>query len=250
MSENKLTTDTLTFAEIQAMARYLQGSKCLPRHLQNREVDIAMIIATGQELGLQPMASLRAVRILDGQPVLSADAMVAVVLKSGAAVNFRLVESTTERAVAETMRRGDPVPRRAEFTIADAERAGLLGEGDNPDESWRKHPAEMLAARVKTRLARNSYPDSLMGVYSPDEAREFAPAADEFRPAPPPVPEQTTGAVLTAGGSVEALHAEILQCTTTAQLEALLPQMLALPGEDRVALSEPYAAHKRELERR
>jgi hypothetical protein len=249
MSENKPTTDTLTFAEIQAMAKYLQNSKCLPKQLQNRDVDIAIIIATGQELGLQPMASLRAIRIIDGQPVLSAAAMVAIVLKSGAAEYFRLVESTAARAVAETMRRGDPAPRRAEFTMEDAARADLLGEGDNLDPSWRKHPADMLAARVQARLARSSYPDSLMGVYSPDEAREFAPAADEFRPAPPPVPEQATGAV-TAGGSVEALHAEILQCTTTAQLEELLPRMLALPGEDRVALSEPYAAHKRTLEKR
>jgi hypothetical protein len=245
MSEKQLTPEPMSFAEIQAMAKYLQSSKCLPKQLQNREVDIAIIIATGQELGLQPMASLRAVRILDGQPVLSADAMVAVVLKSGAAVYFRLIESTDQRAVAETVRRGDPVPRRAEFTIADAERAGLLGEGDNLDPSWRKHPAEMLAARVKTRLVRSSYPDSLMGVYSPDEAREFAPALDEFRPAPPPVAE-----VFAGGSAVEALHAEILQCTTTAQLEELLPRMLALPGEDRVALSEPYAAHKRELEKR
>ena len=50
-------------------------------------------VMLGRELGLPAMASLRSVHIIKGKHSLSADLMVALVLKSGMADYFRMVES-------------------------------------------------------------------------------------------------------------------------------------------------------------
>ena len=48
----------------------------------------------GRELGMPAMAALRSVHVIEGKHSLSADLMVALVLKSGMAEYFQLVEST------------------------------------------------------------------------------------------------------------------------------------------------------------
>lgn len=252
MSEKQIAATTpMSFAEIQAMAKYLQGSRLLPGALRGKEVDIAFVIATGQELGLPPTAALRAVRIIDGQPVLSADAMVAIALKSGAAEYFRKVESNEQRAVYETWRKGASASQRGEFRIEDAERAELLGDGDDKDPSWQKHPAAMLRARAKAMLARDVYPDVLMGVYTEDEAREIAPAGDGFQAVPPPasVLAELDEQIEARDLAQHALHAEIARCEGLAQLEALAARIKAVPGlTDREQLSAAYVGRRRELE--
>ncbi len=152
------------------LAGILVKSKLLPDSVTTPEAAFA-IIATGRELGLTAMQSLRSIHVVKGRTILSAD-LVAALVKSRRDVcsYFQLVESTTERATYETQRVGEPKPTTMSFTMDDAKRAGVTANG-----TWQKYPQAMLRARCITGLARAVYPDLAMGIYDPDEFEEAPP---------------------------------------------------------------------------
>ena len=124
-------------------------------------------IALGREMGIPMMASLRQIHVVEGKQTLSAQLMVALVLRSGVADYFRpkLVSST--RAVWETKRKGSE-PFELEHTIEMAQTAGLVKAGSG----WAKNPADMLNARCSSRLARLIYPDIIGNLYTPEEIQD------------------------------------------------------------------------------
>lgn len=126
--------------------------------------EAAIILMTGMELGLTPMQSLRGIYIVEGRPVLAADTMVAIVTRSGACRYWRTIETTAERCTIETQRVDDDTIYRRAWTLDDAKRAGLVGKG-----TWAKYPAAMLRHRCAADLAREVYPEILLGMYDPDE---------------------------------------------------------------------------------
>lgn len=165
-----MTTD-LTLAEIKEISNTLSASKLMPEALQKSPADIFAIVQTGQELGLEPMKSIRGIAIIKGKPTLSADLMGALVKRERAVCEYlRLAESTDKVATYETKRVGEPQTTRMSFSIEEAQRAGLAGD------NWRKYPAAMLRARALSAICRAVYPDLLLGVYSEgelvDEPRE------------------------------------------------------------------------------
>ena len=127
----------------------------------------------GRELGLPAMAALRSVHVIEGKHSLSADLMVALVLKSGLAEYFTLIETTDEICTYETWRKGKDKPQQLSYTIEQAEQAGLLyvRPGKQPG-NWQKIPTQMLRARCKSELARLEYPDLIAGLYTPEELRD------------------------------------------------------------------------------
>ncbi len=138
----------------------------------------ALILAmTGRDLGLSYTQALRAFHVINGRPAMSADGMVAIALgHPDVCEYFTTTETTSERCTVETKRRGSPAAQRLTFTMADAKAAGLSSP------NWTKFPAAMLRARAKSALARDVYPDLLMGLYDPDEIE--APAQAPAAPAP------------------------------------------------------------------
>jgi len=198
--------------------------------------EAAMLILTGLELGLSPAQSLRGIYVVNGKPVLSADLMVAVVRRSGLCESWRTVESTAERCTITTRRKGESVDATRTWTAADAKRAGITGKG-----IWQSYPATMLRHRVAADLAREVYPDVLMGLYDPeelggepevegpveaprpvlvalpDDAQRLATAAIEARALAAPQPE--------ADDPAEALIADLRDsaeaCTSVAGLASL-----------------------------
>lgn len=142
-------------------------SALLPDGLRAKPDDVFVTLLAGHELGLAPMAALRGIHVIKGKPILTADTMVAVVLSSGAAEYFTRVDESDESATYETKRKGAPSAQRATWTLADAKRAGLLG-----NDNWLKNPRAMCRARAKSILARDVYPDVLAGCYEEGEAEE------------------------------------------------------------------------------
>jgi hypothetical protein len=110
------------------------------------------------------MASLRAFHIVQGKPVLAADAIRALVLKSGLVSSFRCTERTPDRATF-TAKRGDDPEISLTYTMAEAQAAGLL----KPGSGWSKFPADMLVARAGAKLARLVAPEVTFGLYAPEE---------------------------------------------------------------------------------
>lgn len=185
------TTDSLTIdarrafephttKEALELAGLLVRGKLLSRAVTTPEAAFH-IIATGRELDLTALQSLRSIHIIDGKPTLSADLIAALCKKSSLCRYFRLVTSSDTVATYETHRHGEPSPTRLSFTMAEAQRAGLSSK-----DNWRKFPAAMLRARAITALARAVYPDLLAGCYDQDEisvAPDIEHAQDTSAPA-------------------------------------------------------------------
>jgi hypothetical protein len=123
-----------------------------------------MIVLTGRDLGLSLTQSLRSVYVVNGKPVISSDAMVAAIRKSGLCATWRVVESTINSCTIETRRVEEEQPESETFTLDDAKRAGL-----DRKEVWRAWPKEMLRHRCAAALARRVYPDVILGCYVPGE---------------------------------------------------------------------------------
>ena len=166
-TSNAITTMPTSLGEFSALADRFSKSSLIPADLRAKPEDVFVTLLAGHELGLAPMASLRAIHVVKGKPILSADAMVAIVLGRGACEYFICIEETDASVTYETKRVGAPRPIRATWTRRDAERAKLSG-GDN----WSKYPRAMLKARCKAGLARDVYPDVLAGCYEESEAQE------------------------------------------------------------------------------
>jgi hypothetical protein len=156
-----------TLDEVVTLSERIAKSGLLPEALRNKVPEVMMQIMAGQELGLAPMASLRSFSIINGKPVMSADAMVAVVLGSGKAEYFRRVGEGNDKSVTYATKRRGCDEQRCTWTIEMAKVAAL-----HQKDNWRTFPRAMLASRAKSELARDVYSDILAGVFTADEVGE------------------------------------------------------------------------------
>lgn len=155
------TIEPRSMAELQALAAAAAKTGFFGAKSPEQALLICM---SGRDLGLSYSQSLRAFHVIEGRPSLSADGMVAACLmRRDVCEFFRTIESTNERATVETKRAGQE-PQRYSFSIADAQRAELAGRAN-----WKRYPSRMLLARARAALARDVYPDLLLGLYDPDE---------------------------------------------------------------------------------
>lgn len=126
-----------------------------------------VIILTGRSLGLDPTAALRGTHVVKGKAVTSSDMIVGIVRKCGECASWVVIESTAEKCVIETRRKGDDAAVRHTWTMDMAKRAGLANK-----DNWRAYPHAMLRARCSAELGRMVYPDFLLGVYVEGEIPE------------------------------------------------------------------------------
>lgn len=152
--------------QAQQIAQWFAKSGLLAGFKSPEQVFLAM--AVGAELGIPPTAAVRAIHVIEGKPTLSADLMIALVLRSPHCEFFRCVETTDERATYSTQRRGEPAPMTLSYSIEDARKAQLVKSGSN----WDKRPRVMLRHRAAAELARLVYPDVVLGLYVEGEIPE------------------------------------------------------------------------------
>lgn len=128
--------------------------------------NITAAILTGQEVGLEPMAALRSIDVIQGTPAMRAVALRALVQSAGHEV--WVVEATTTRAVVEGRRRGEDRVQKSVWTMDRAKALGLAGK-----DNWRKQPQAMLVARATSELCRLIAADVILGVpYSVEELQD------------------------------------------------------------------------------
>jgi hypothetical protein len=207
MSENGLAIRSLD--DVERLARIAVSSgftQC------KTPAEAVVILMTGQELGLSPMQSLRGIYVVKGKPVLAADTMIAVVRRSGLCESWRIVESTPERCTITTRRKGETHDAERTWTIADAKRAGLLTNG-----TWGAYPAAMLRHRCASDLARQEYPDVILGMYDPEEMESVPVAAPQAIPTLASIGIEVQRPTLPAPSSWPA---DLAACTTLADVRA------------------------------
>lgn len=155
-------SDATTFAAAVAKADGM-----IPRAYLGNPGKILACVLAGQELGVGPMASLRAFHIVEGKPVASYDFWIARLRAAGYRVEWP--QLTTE---AVTLRLTSPAGEVHVETWdkGRAQAAGLWG-GKDP---WRKYPQTMLQARCVATAGRAFAGEVMFGCYEQDEMHELA----------------------------------------------------------------------------
>lgn len=147
----------------------IAGSSFLPKGLSGHPANLIMALLTGREMEMSPMEALRSYWVSpDGRLAMYADAMMARMRRNG--FTFPEKEFTTTRAFLKGVR-SNGEEYASEFTMADAERAGLAGKG-----VWKQYPNRMLRARVVSDVYRFLGAD-LGGtqIYTPEEVIDMEP---------------------------------------------------------------------------
>lgn len=234
-----------TLDEVIILAEKLSKSSLLPEALRNKVPEVMMQIMAGQELGFAPMAALRSFSIITGKPVMSADAMVAIVLGSGKCEYFRRVSESATEVTYVTKRIGQP-EQKCQWTMEMAKVAAL-----HQKDNWRTYPRAMLASRAKSELARDVYPDVLAGVYTSEElepSRPIVPPTDaidaEFTEAP------TTPTPTAIVDAPEVLAIDTMETVEALKSHGSVIKALNLTGPAALRANERYTSRMKWLKSR
>jgi hypothetical protein len=150
-------------SEAMALAKTFAASRILGAYGTTEQV--MLVMAMGAELGIPPTAALRGLYVVEGRIFMSADLMVALVMRSPVCEAFDLVESTDQIATYE-VQRAKGKPTRFSFSKADKEKAGLKNVHD-------KYPATMLRHRAAAIACRAIFPDVTLGIFADEEREDF-----------------------------------------------------------------------------
>lgn len=180
-----LLPDTGTWKTMLEMAGELVASGLLPKGIDKPAAALA-IIQKGLELQSPPMYALSNIGIINGKPVVGAEVLLAMVYRDHGDQAIQFEDTSAERCSVIYKRRSWPQARRFEWTIEDAKKAGLLGKGG----PWNQYPAAMLRARCVSAVARLAFPDSIGGMYTPEELGAEVTVTDdgEIEVIQPPAP--------------------------------------------------------------
>lgn len=193
-------------------AKSLVKTSFVPSSYQGKPEEAAAAIVTGLGMGLDPLAALRSMDVIQGTPAFRALTIRAIVQAHGHEIWVE--ESNQQRAIVKGRRRGSD---KVETSMWDMDRARRLGLTGKPN--WKNQQENMLVARASAECGRLIAADALLGMaYSIEELEdgvvpEPAPAADAKprttrtaarKPQPsarPDVDEQPTEEAATAPGS-------------------------------------------------
>ena len=152
---------------------------------------VAMI--HGAKLGLDPLAAVQGIAVVNGRPTLWGDQLAAAVKGSSVYGGERVeyIGAGEDAGVRfTTWRKGHEDEATVEtFSVRDAKRAGLWGKTG----PWTQYPRRMLFNRARAFAYRTAFPDALMGMRFREEEEDAAPTpsapapilpvpADEARP--------------------------------------------------------------------
>lgn len=155
-----------SFLEAQAMCAALAGAGLVPRAFADNPANMLLVVMTGLEVGLPPMASLRLYTTWDGVPRLMAEGVRAIILRAPEIEYFEMATCSDVEATWIGKRRNRP-EKSVTWTIDRARRAGLLEK-----DTWKKYTQDLLNARASMQLGRIIAPDIVAGMGSDEEARD------------------------------------------------------------------------------
>lgn len=172
-----MTTNALTIRPASALTpeRWQLIGQMAPAAHTSRLFGVAspaaamMIMAKGAELGLGLTASFEFIHVIDGKPGLSPRGALALLHQSpliGRVVVRRLAADSGDYLGHEcTIERRDGFAYTARFTMADAQRAGLV----KPGSGWAKYPENMCLWRAVGFAADVAAPDVVGGMKTADQ---------------------------------------------------------------------------------
>jgi len=164
--------------DLWRFSQIVAKSELCPKDYIGKPEKVAVAIEFGLELGLNPLAALQNIAVINGRPSIWGDAALAMCVASSHWVHEAFEESMDYddagnplAAHCVVQRRGcKPIKRT--FTMADARRAGLANR-----ETWKTYPARMLQMRARAWALRDAFPDVLKGLRISEEEQDLADVA-------------------------------------------------------------------------
>ena len=195
--------------QVAVIAESIAKTSFVPKAFANKPAEVTAAVLAGAEVGLGPMAALRAINVIQGTPAMSALAMRGVAQAHGHEIWIEEVSET--RVIACGLRAGSDNVQRVEWTIQRAQRMGLTGK-----DNWKNQPQAMLIARATSEMCRLIAADALVGLaYAQEEL------SDEATPKParktvqrreiPAPPEPELSAIEPAPASAAPVEADVIE---------------------------------------
>lgn len=137
---------------------------------------IINIMLTAKDLGISPMKAINGgFYVVNGKISMSTCLMADRIRKEGHSI--KIPEWTSQKCAILGTRKDNGDSIRFEFTLEDAQTAGLTGS-----PTWKKFPKQMLYNRAMSTLARTLFPDVVGNAYSEDEKFDIMDVPPEERP--------------------------------------------------------------------
>lgn len=161
-----------TLDDVWKFAKTIADSDFAPKDFRGKPANVMVAIQMGAEVGLQPMASLQNIAVVNGRPSLWGDALLAIVM---AHPSYRghgepFDEKTmTARCWIKREINGQLVTVDQTFSQADAQKAGLWGK----QGPWQQHPKRMLKMRARGFAIRDIAADLIKGFITREEAQDI-----------------------------------------------------------------------------
>jgi len=151
------------------LAKGLVGTSFVPAAYKNKPDEAAAAILAGSEVGLSPMASLRAFDNIQGTATPKAITVRAVMLRLGCEIEVD--EQTSVRCIMRGRRTSAANWTTVEWTMDRARKMGL-----DKKQQWTSQPGAMLVARATSELGRLIAADALLGLgYTAEEVADDVP---------------------------------------------------------------------------
>jgi hypothetical protein len=202
---------------------------------QATTAQVTAAIVTGRELGMEPMAALRSIDVIQGTPALRAVALRAILLSHGH--DIWVEEATNNRATVSGCRAGSDRVQTITWTMDDARARNLAGK-----PNWKQQPRNMLIARATGDVARLVAADALLGIpYTVEELEDGVTGISTDDGPVPAAPTRRTRRP--AALSAPTAPATPVPATDAPPLdEEPAQQPTAPPAADEPSVDEPTAA--------
>lgn len=140
------------------------------------EATILNLMLSAKDFGVSPLKAINGgFYVVNGKICMSTALMADRIRKCGHSI--KITEWTEEKCVMIGIRKDNNDSVKLEFTMKDAERAGLLNS-----PTWKKYPKNMLYNRAMSTLARVLFSDVVGNAYSEEERHDIQGTPAEKRP--------------------------------------------------------------------
>lgn len=151
------------WAIMKEQASLLRKTGFLPQHIKTDEQALA-IMMKARELDVPATYGLSNIAVIQGKPVANSELMLALIYRDHGDDAIHFTTSDDKECVVTYKRRTAKEYSTFSFSMDDARKAAL-----DKSPTWQKYPKAMLRARCISAVARMAFPDSIAGMYTPEE---------------------------------------------------------------------------------
>jgi len=189
-----------------------------------KDGDIFIKMMKGIEIGLEPVASMDLIDVIQGKPTLKPQGMLALTHGSGQLSDIMITDDGNCCTVK--MKRGEMAVHIETFSQDDAKVMGLSGK-----DNWKKQPAVMRKWRAVSAACRIVFPDIIQGMYIPEELSPDTTVDDSGEivdASPPALPEVSPPKAESNGRAKTLAWSKVDANTFMDTINTLFPGSLAI----------------------